>query len=311
MARPALALILLLALSVLPYHSVGAESAPQDSLIKPLYPSQGRGAGSKLLRSAKDKADKRLNEVMGDLPLHFESNRGQFDPEVKFISRAAKYSVALSASGTTIRLHPLRSSDPRAMPEGTKVEAIAGGIQPDQAERGSQLRMRLVGANPAAQLAGKEELPARTNYLLSASHDRWHTGITNYAKVEQKQVYPGVDLVFYGNQQQLEYDFVVAPRARPANIVMAFDGANRMHLDSNGDLVINTPSGEVRQKRPFAYQEINGTRVERAARYVFKGKHRVGLQLGPYDRNRKLVIDPILDYSSFLGFQGGGWLTLV
>ena len=159
--------------------------------------------------------------------------------------------------------------------------------------------MKLEGGNNLAEMKGREQLSGKSNYIYGRDPNEWRTDISVYAKVEQKNVYDGIDLLYYGNQQQLEYDFLVAPGASPYQIKLRFDGAERIRIDSNGDLVLSTAVGELRQKKPYAYQESDGGRQEIAARYVIKGKHKVGLRVGRYDRRKTLVIDPVLIYSSY------------
>src|SRR5262249_31758806 len=142
------------------------------------------------------------------------------------------------------------------------------------------------------------------NYYVGNDAAQWHTGAPTYARVEYQSVYAGVDLVYYGNQQnQLEYDFVVAPGADAGVIGLAYAGADRLELD-HGDLVLHVGNDQIRQHRPFTYQEVNGARHEVASQYVLTGATQVGIQLGAYDHSRPLVIDPFISFSSYLGGSG-------
>jgi hypothetical protein len=161
--------------------------------------------------------------------------------------------------------------------------------------------MKLMGGNPSAKIAGADELPGKSNYLIGNDPSQWRTNVSNYSKVEFRGVYPGVDLIYYGNQGQLEHDFVVAPGTDSKAITLAFEGARKMSLNSRGDLVIGTKEGEVQLKQPRVYQKLNGEDQTVAARYVLKGKGRVGFEVAEYDRRQPLVIDPVLTYSTFLG----------
>ena len=214
----------------------------------------------------------RLSEGYGRLPLRFEVNRGQTSGSVKFLARGSGYTLFLAESGAVLRLRD-------------------AGV----------LRLTLEGANRKLSVSGLEELPGRSNYLVGADTRAWLTGVPAFGKVRYESVYKGIDAVYYGRQGQLEYDFVVAPGADPGRIRLRFDGARGTRVEEGGDLVINTQGGDVRQQRPFAYQEFEGVRREVSARYVLDARGRVRFALGDYDRTRELVIDPVLIYSSYLG----------
>jgi hypothetical protein len=130
------------------------------------------------------------------------------------------------------------------------------------------LRMKLMGANSATCVTGLEELPGKSNYLLGNDPKQWRTNVARYAKVKYQAVYPGIDLIYYGKEQQLEYDFIVAPGAEPSAIRQDFEGAQSVDIDTTGNLVLRTSGGEVHQRKPFIYQETNGKKREIAGRYV-------------------------------------------
>jgi hypothetical protein len=161
--------------------------------------------------------------------------------------------------------------------------------------------MRLLGANRRAKATAQDELPGTSNYFIGSDPKKWRTNVPNYTKVQFENVYPGVNLVYYGNQQQLEYDFVVAPGANPSVIQLGFEGAEQVAIDSQGDLRLSTGGGEVRWRRPVIYQEMSGTKKAVEGRYIQEGKNKVGLKLASYDSSRPLVIDPQLLYSTYLG----------
>jgi hypothetical protein len=169
--------------------------------------------------------------------------------------------------------------------------------------------MKPLGANPRPRVRGEEELPGRVNYLIGQDPNGWRTDIPTYARVRHEEVYPGVDLVYYGNQRQLEYDFVVAPGADPDRISLGIEGAERAELDSAGDLLLHVPGGVVRQGKPVVYQEADGGRVPVPGEYEIAqaaaGQTRVGFRLGAYDHARPLVIDPTLVYATYLGGGNG------
>jgi hypothetical protein len=165
--------------------------------------------------------------------------------------------------------------------------------------------MKLIGANPSAKGAGIDPLPGKSNYLIGSDPSRWRTHVTTFARACFEAVYPGIDLVYYGNGRQLEYDFVLAPGADPARIGLRFEGTEQMEVDEVGDLVLHTPAGKVRQQKPVIYQEADGLRDVVDGRYAIRNQT-VGFEIGDYDRGRTLVIDPTLVYSTYLGSSSGG-----
>lgn len=252
-------------------------------------PGVGRATTSEkpTTTSAPDAATKaRVEENYGKLPLSFEANKGQTDARVKFISRGQGYSFFLTPSEAVMTLN--------------RAEAKEQGARAKK-ETSATLRMKLVGANEQPRISGLDEQAGKTNYFLGNDARQWKTDVPNYGKVKYEGVYPGVDVVYYGNQQQLEYDFIVAPGADPKQIKLSFAGARQMRLDENGDLILKTQAGEVRQHKPIVYQEENGKRREITSRYVLAGHSQVHFKIGEYDVSQPLVIDPILSYSTFLG----------
>jgi hypothetical protein len=172
----------------------------------------------------------------------------------------------------------------------------------------SVLRMSLLGANAKPNFTGMEELPGKSNYCIGNQPDQWHTNIPNYRKVAEHNIYPGIDVVYYGTQRQLEYDFVIEPGASPSKIQIAFKGAQDIHTDSDGDLVLSVAgSNDVRLHKPIAYQQTGAERQLVAASYILRAKDSVEFGVGEYDASRPLIVDPILAYSSYLG---GAILTL-
>src|SRR5207247_1970406 len=163
------------------------------------------------------------------------------------------------------------------------------------------LRMTFIGANPEPSVVGAEELPGKANYFIGSDPVKWRTDVPTYAKVRYKNVYPGIDLIYYGNQRQLEYDFVVSPGADPRRIRLGFHGADKLEVDAQGDLVLHTATGVIRQRKPVIYQEVEGLRRECRGGYGLEGARRVGFRVTAYDAHRPLVIDPALFYSTYLG----------
>jgi hypothetical protein len=166
------------------------------------------------------------------------------------------------------------------------------------------LRMTLAGANPAPSAAGIEELPGKVNYFIGKDPKAWRTNIPTYGKVRYGAVYRGIDLVYYGNGRQLEYDFIVAPGADPRVITLAFEGAGALTVSTEGDLVLQTRGGELRLRKPLIYQEVGGAKRSVPGGYVVKGERGVGFQVAAYDGTKPLIIDPVLVYSTYLGGSG-------
>jgi hypothetical protein len=219
----------------------------------------------------------RVQEVRARLPLSFEANMGQTDSRVKFLARGPGYNLFLTSDEVLVSAH-----------DGSPA-----------------LSIRLAGARRQREVTGLEELPGRSNYFFGSDPRDWRTKVALYKKVRYKGVYPGVDLIYYGNQRELEYDFHLAPGANPKRIRLAFRGARAVSVDRTGELVLQTDRGETRHRRPVIYQDVNGVRRQVPGRYVMRGRFEAGFEVDTYDRLKPLVIDPVLIYSSYLG--GGDW----
>lgn len=228
--------------------------------------------------------------------LQFEANAGQSDEEVKFLSRGAGYNLFLTRTELVLALNKNEGGD--AKNENNKHHDAAS---PTSSTQSAVLRMKLAEANTEPRVAGESRLPGKINYFRGNDPTRWRTDVQAYERVRYEAIYPGVDLVYYGNQRQLQYDFHLAPDARPEQIALDFTGAERIEINSSGDLVLHTAGGEVRQHKPFTYQEINGKREEIASRFVMRDRDTIGFEVGDYDPMRTLVIDPVLSYASFFG----------
>ncbi len=221
----------------------------------------------------------------GHIPLHFEPNVGQMDDSVKFFSRARNYEMFLTDSGAILRL-----------PEQSKLT----GKSPSKF-----FGMKIVGANAGTEVNGESELAGKTNYLIGNDRSNWKTGVPNYGKIRYSRVYDGIDAIFYGDQEHLEYDFLVQPHASPDQISVEFTGVERVRISEVGDLVLTSGATGFRLKKPFAYQEIDSEQREVEVSYIVRnsltGAKQIGFQIGDYDRELPLVIDPVLSYSSYLG----------
>ncbi len=271
----------------------------------------------------------RLDAAYGKLPLSFEANQGQTNSEVEFLSRGRGYTLFLTGNEAVLALNKAEiGGGTRKSEFGTRLSPLA------TRHAASVLRMSLVGASESARVSGLEQLPGKSNYFIGNDPKKWRTDVANYAKVRYQNVYPGVDLVYYGNQGQLEYDFVVAPGADPAEIKLdvvanlgvrpssAAGGRKRAHVGTplriaaNGDLLVSLNGDEVRFHKPVVYQDVEAglsrqpqdggldSPIQRRyseGRYVLEAGNQVTFQVGAYDRTKPLVIDPVLTYSSYLG----------
>ena len=216
--------------------------------------------------------------LLGQIPLTFEPNQGQTDRQVKFLARGAGYGLFLTPSQAVLTL---------------------GGRL-----KGDVVRMLLVGANPVAAVTGADPLPGKSNYFIGNNPAKWHRDIPQFGRVRYQSVYPGVDLVYYGKQGQLEYDFEVAPGAAPEKIAFQVQGPQKPQLDDRGDLIFPTGHGEVRLNAPRMYQSYGAEQQPVAGRFVVHHDGRVGFEIAAYDRSRALVIDPVLTYSTYFGGSG-------
>jgi hypothetical protein len=193
----------------------------------------------------------RLSQTYGQLPLSFEANHGQTDSQVVFLARGRGNTLFLTATEAVLALRP-----PHAGHTSPRTGHLASATDPEDRQGSGQtvLRLRLLGANPQPQVAGLDELAGMVPYFKGNDPAQWRANIPIYAKVKYEGVYPGVDLIYYGNQRQLEYDFVVAPGADPQVIGLSFQGADHLAIDDQGDLVLQTAAGTVRVQKPILYQ---------------------------------------------------------
>lgn len=233
----------------------------------------------------------------GKIPMGFEENQGQAENQVKFLSRGKGYALFLTADEAVFALKRAENSEEKSKKTTTLNSSAV-------------LKMKLVGANPSPQITGQNEIAAKSNYFRGSDPQKWLENVSNYSRVRYKEVYPGIDHVFYGNESELEYDFIVAPGAETDKITVSFEGADDLKIANNGDLILNVGGEEIRQKKPFVYQEINGERREIAANYSIRNpgseiqNRNVGFEIGEYNRSKPLTIDPVLIYSTYLGGTG-------
>ncbi|HEX4263388.1 MAG TPA: SBBP repeat-containing protein [Verrucomicrobiae bacterium] len=233
---------------------------------------EGRGAENKVARPVSLAS-------FTNTPLYFEANAGQSGDAGQFIARGAGCSVLLASTGA---------------------EIVLGTAENQTALR--SVRLELVGANGASKMTGREEMPGRANYLIGNEPSKWHTGIPLFSKVQVDDVYPGMQVVYYANQSaQLEYDFLLQAGAQPGQIRFRVEGADQVRVDAAGNLALKIGGEEIRQHKPVAYQETSGVRQEVSASYHLNADGTVGFVLGEFDHNLPLVIDPVLDFMTYMG----------
>jgi uncharacterized protein (TIGR03437 family) len=213
----------------------------------------------------------------------FEPNVGQTDARAKFMAREGHATLWLTPGG------PVLSTAAGPGPKSGKVV----------------LKLRFEGANRAPRMEGEELRSGVSNYLVGRESSQWHTGVPQFGKVRYRDVYPGIDVVFYGNPQDLEYDFVVYPGADPAKIRLMFEGADGIATDANGDLNVRIGSVEIRNRKPRIYQRTNAGERLVSGGYVVRGKRSAGFAIDGYDARETLVVDPVLTYATYFGGGGG------
>ena len=245
-------------------------------------------------------APQQAHALLAGLPLIFEPNQGQAnldpaDARARFVARGAGYSLFLGSEGAILSTVSRDQSKRKGTPGTLMVHS---------------LEMKLAGANANPSLSGAEALPGKSNYILGNDPAKWRSGVPQFARVRYEKVYPGIDLVFYGNQGRLEYDFQVAPGADPSQAEIEFNGAKQLAVE-DGALVIKSDGQSVRLEAPRVYQEIAGQKRTVAGSFVLRGANRAGFLIGTYDRSRELIIDPILNFSTYFGGSGDEHSTFV
>jgi hypothetical protein len=272
---------------------IGIPGLLEQSALAPLLEASAQSS----LSDAKAEMQSRARSLFAGLPLIFEPNQGQgnldaADARAKFVTRGPNYSLFLGSEGAILSLaSQQRSKD-------------AGKHEVSQT-RVDSLQMRLAGANRNADITGADRLPGKSNYFLGNDPAKWRTGVPQFARVRYENVYPGINLVFYGNQGCLEYDFQVAPGSDPGQAELEFNGAKKLEL-RDGALVVRIQGegGSVQLAAPRVYQEIAGRQEPVEGSFVLRGANRAGFAIGSYDRTRELVIDPVLTFSTYFGGSG-------
>ena len=240
------------------------------------------------------------------LPLNFEPNQGQTDASVDFLARSSGYTLFLNSTEVTLVMvdpkPPVDLSNSNSQSTSSREQAF-------DSDPTAVVRLSLLGANPLSKGSGEDILPGKANYFVGNDPSSWQTDVTTHSKVRYNEIYPGIDLVFYGKQRQMEYDFAVAPGADPRSIVFSLEGTEGVEIDPDGNLVLHTAIGDLLLNKPHLYQEVEGNRLEITGNYIIINQDKdavtqVGFQIGEYDNSLPLIIDPIIDSSTFWGGSG-------
>ena len=255
-------------------------------------PRQSKTPSSKI--SAKVSA----HASFGAIPLHFEENHGQADAHVQYIARGNGYTVFLTPQEAVFAL---RAGHPGQTASNKK--RFSRFARPDHGapQKISVMRMKLSGANAFPAVLPADKLPGVVNYFLGRDSRKWRTGIPTYSKVQYLDVYSGIDMVYYGRQNQLEYDFVVNPGADPNKIAFSFEGATSIAMATSGEMNLDSPAGRLTAQKPSIYQVNAGKRKQVSGNFVKRDAYTIGVDVKNYDRTKPLIIDPVLSYSTYLG----------
>ena len=248
-------------------------------------------------------ADRRLAKAYGALPVSFEVNRGQTDASVQFLARGVGYTLFLTPHEAVLSVH---RRDAKASMQGIPRGLPAARMpreRPNPMPSSATVRLSLLGSNPRAEVTGVDPLPGKSNYFLGSDPAKWHTEVSTFSKVRYHNIYPGVDLVYYGNQEgKLEHDFVIAPGANPNGIALVLKSSgNGTVQDENGNLRLHTSAGDLTLLKPTVYQNVGGKRKVIPANYELFAENKIRFHLGSYDKSAPLVIDPVLTHSGVFG----------
>ena len=271
----------------------------EQSALLPGLMSTGLGMPG----STSAEPESRARSLFAGLPLMFEPNQGQgnldaSDPRAKFVARGSGYGLFLGSEGAILSM----LSQDRS--------TLGDSKRQSRPRRVDSIQMKLVGANQNATVTGADLLPGKSNYFIGNDPAKWRTAVPQFARVRYNAVYTGIDLVFYGNQGRLEYDFQVKPGSDPEQAELEFNGAKQLEL-KDGNLVIRGETGSVQLGAPYVYQEVAGRKQPVEGSFVLRGAKRAGFAIGDYDHSRELIIDPTLNFSTYFGGSGDEHATSV
>lgn len=224
-----------------------------------------------------------LPDTLPQMPVYFEANMGQVDSSYDFFARWNGHTLYLRDSEAIFVPHYSARDDGSANTE--KVP----------------LQLNLIDGNPSPSAIGEHRQRGTSHYLIGRDAEKWRTDVPHFGRVRYRNVYDGIDLIYYGNHQRLEYDFVLAPHADPAKIQLLFTPLEGLTVDPTGDLLLHTHDGTIRQHAPVVYQIINDRWVDVTARYQLLEDGVVGFEIGAYDPAYQLTIDPVIEYSTYVG----------
>ncbi len=309
---PAIFLAIAFAAAVLvPTNSIVLAGHRSEPGRKPTRPP---ALGSRPAELGSKTAVGAIRSKYGSFPLGFEANEGQAPKDVQFVAHGADYALLLSPKGAVVSVEQQSGADPYLAKLDAKTQTKLSHrkvyhalAQARGRHRRHNVRIQFDGANPYARLQPLDELPGKTNYLVGNDRRKWLTGIPSYGRIRYSSIYPGVDLVYYGNQRQLEFDFVVSPGADPNAVALRFDGRDYLSLSSDGTLRLGSPQDQdaVLLHRPSIYQLEHGRKLVVQGGFVLLADHRVGVRVGPYDKSKPLIVDPVLAYSTYLSGSAG------
>jgi Glucodextranase, domain B/Beta-propeller repeat len=254
----------------------------------------------------------RAANAYGSLPLSFEANEGQTNASVKYLAQAEGYTVFLTdREAVIVRRQQCKESPFLAKLDAKSRNELVGRkigrmlLQRDQVCKSHALRIAIDGAAANARLEPLQQLPGKANYLVGADRSKWRTGIPSYSQVRYKGIRPGVDLTYYGNGRQLEFDLALSPGADPNEIALKFPGEERLSFTRTGDVRIGSTRDGLLLRRPSIYQYEAGREQRVEGEFVRLAQARIGIRVGSYNRSEPLIIDPVLAYSSFIGGTDG------
>ena len=251
--------------------------------MAPVLTLLGALAGSCSLLGGPPAESAKVRENIAKLPLRFEENQGQTDSQVKYLAHGNGYTLFLTPTAMAVRLK-------------------AAGVP----NLSPVLQMRLPGSNAKASLEARDRLPGTTNYFIGNDPGKWHSSVPGYAQIAYRDVYPGIDVVYRGTQRQLEFDFIVRPGAKPDSIRLAFDGADKLSVDGQGNVRLEAGEGHLLLHKPVLYQESAQGRIPIEGRFVRSGKTEIAFIVAKYDDSKPLVVDPALEIAYATLFGGSG-----
>lgn len=291
----------------LTFHQLFSEPRLDDRAAMVEFLEMGWPAAEEGLTIPVQTAALQVQDPFSRQPMAFERNDGQADAQVQFLARGPGYQLFFTETeAVMVLLEPEARRELQTWRTRGAAQPFEGGDGPALPWRA--LRMRWTGGNPQSSISGEKMLRGEVNYFVGNDPSLWRTKIPTFAQVRYREVYSGIDLVFHDSEGGLEYDFVIHPGADPNQIQLEFEGVEEIILSATDDLELLTGGQPVRWRKPFVYQELSGQRLAVAGRYVARstdGRH-IGFEVAAYDRSRTLVIDPTLDWGTYLGAPDEG-----